>query len=239
MDHQVGLVVLQGCLMAQALSKPLTLPECLEQPETKPASEYINGEIIQKSMPEGLHSLLQGNLCATINQVVEEPKLAYAFPELRCSFGGRSIVPDVAVFKWDRFPFTHEGEVPDNFDLPPNTAAEVLYPEQMPNRVLGNILHCLEHASHLGWFFGPDAISILVLLPQQQTGLSQGKQLLPFFCIVDIILAVGQVLDLLEWVYSSLIHSLFGWLGFGKCNREETINNLPINDQARKANCGV
>ena len=225
--------------MAQALSKPLTLPECLEQPETKPASEYINGKIIQKSMPEGRHSLLQGNLCATINQVVEEPKLAYAFPELRCSFGGRSIVPDVAVFKWDRFPFAHEGEVLDNFVLPPNTAAEVLSPELLPNRVLGNILHYLEHASHLGWFVGPDAISILVLLPQQQSGLSQEKQLLPFFCNVDIILTVCQVLDLLEWVYSSLIHSLFGWLGFGKCNREETINNLPINDQSREAICGV
>ena len=29
----------------------------LEIPETKPASEYINGEIFPKSMPQGEHSL--------------------------------------------------------------------------------------------------------------------------------------------------------------------------------------
>jgi len=30
--------------MVQALSKPLTLAEFLQLPETKPASEYIDGE---------------------------------------------------------------------------------------------------------------------------------------------------------------------------------------------------
>ena len=34
--------------MVQAPSKPLTLAEFLQLPETKPASEYINGTIIQK-----------------------------------------------------------------------------------------------------------------------------------------------------------------------------------------------
>ncbi|MEO1683972.1 MAG: Uma2 family endonuclease, partial [Cyanobacteria bacterium J06631_12] len=58
----------------------------LQLPETKPASEYIDGRIIQKSMPKGRHSRLQGKLCATINQVTEEANIAYAFPELRCSF---------------------------------------------------------------------------------------------------------------------------------------------------------
>ena len=151
--------------MVQALSKPLTLAEFLQLPETKPASEYINGQIIQKPMPKGRHSRLQGKLCATINQVTEAPKLAYAFPELRCSFGGRSIVPDVAVFQWDRIPFTPEGDVPDNFDLPPDWTIEILSPEQRPNKVLGNILHCLEHGSRLGWFVDPDDLSILFFLP--------------------------------------------------------------------------
>jgi|GEM_PF-2668942 len=95
--------------MVQALRQPLTLHEFLQLPETKPASEYINGEIIQKPMPKGRYSRLQGKLCATINQVAEETKIAYAFPELRCSFGIRSIVPDVAVFQWERIPFTAEG----------------------------------------------------------------------------------------------------------------------------------
>lgn len=33
--------------MVQAPSKPLTLEEFLQQPETKPASEYLDGRITQ------------------------------------------------------------------------------------------------------------------------------------------------------------------------------------------------
>jgi Uma2 family endonuclease len=40
----------------------ITLDEFLKLPETKPASEFINGEIIQKPIPEGEHSLLQTTL---------------------------------------------------------------------------------------------------------------------------------------------------------------------------------
>ena len=84
--------------MSFTTTQPLTLEEFLKLPETKPASEYINGEIIQKPMPKGRHSRLQGKVCNSINQVAEDEKIAYAFPELRCTFGGRSIVPDIAVF---------------------------------------------------------------------------------------------------------------------------------------------
>lgn len=186
--------------MVQALSKPLTLTEFLQLPETKPASEYINGEIIQKPMPKGRHSRLQGKLCATINHVTEGPRLAYAFPELRCSFGGRSIVPDVAVFQWHRIPFTPEGDVPDNFDLPPDWTIEILSPEQRPNKVLGNILHCLAHGSRLGWFVDPDDLSILCFLPQQQPVLCQENQRLPVLPDLELALTVNQV---------------FGWLKMG------------------------
>lgn len=184
--------------MVQALTKPLTLTEFLQMPETKPASEYVNGHIIQKPMPKGRHSRLQGKLCAVINQVAEAPKVAYAFPELRCSFGGRSIVPDVAVFRWERIPFTPEGNVPDNFDLPPDWTIEILSPAQRPNRVLGNILHCLEHGSHLGWFVDPDDLSVLYLLPQQQPVLCQSDHPLPIFPDLELTLTVDQVFSWLS-----------------------------------------
>lgn len=113
--------------MVQAPSKPITLEEFLRLPETKPPSEYINGNIIQKPIPEGRHSRLQGKLCTTINQVAEDNKIAYAFPELRCTFGGRSIIPDIAIFQWERIPFTADGAVSDNFDLAPDWTIE-FYP---------------------------------------------------------------------------------------------------------------
>lgn len=87
--------------MVQASSQPLTLEEFLTLPETKPAGEFINGRILTKPMPKTRHSRLQGKLASTINHVVEEQQIAYAFPELRCTFGGRSIVPDIAVLRWN------------------------------------------------------------------------------------------------------------------------------------------
>lgn len=92
-------------------NQSLTLEEFLKLPETKPASEYIEGEIVQKPMPKSKHSRLQLRVCNAINQVTENPKIAYAFPELRCTFGGRSIVPDIAVLWWGRIEFDDDGIV--------------------------------------------------------------------------------------------------------------------------------
>jgi Uma2 family endonuclease len=180
-----------------SITSLITLKDFLELPETKPGSEYIHGEIIQKPMPKGRHSRLQGKLCTVINQVVEDSKIAYAFPELRCSFGDRSIIPDVAVFQWQRIPFTSGGEVPDNFELSPDWTIEILSPEQKPNKVIGNILYCLEHGGLLGWFIDPDDFSILGFQPGQQPILYQGNDRLPMLVGVDLELTVEQV---------------FGWL---------------------------
>ena len=179
-------------------SKTLTLAEFLELPETKPAQEYIKGKIIEKPMPKGRHSRLQGKLCAVINQVSESEKIAYAFPELRCTFGNRSIVPDVAVFQWKQIVFNEDGEVPDNFLLPPNWTIEILSPEQKANKVIGNILHCLNYGSQLGWFIDPDDLSILAFLPHKQPQLLQGNDSLPVLDFIKLDLTVSQVFSWLK-----------------------------------------
>jgi len=51
--------------MGQTPTKNLTLEEFLKLPETKPASEYIKGQIIQKPMLQGKHSTIQGELVST------------------------------------------------------------------------------------------------------------------------------------------------------------------------------
>ncbi|ANV87000.1 Uma2 family endonuclease [Picosynechococcus sp. PCC 7117] len=186
--------------MVDTLAQRLTLQAFLQQPETTPASEYIDGEVIQKPMPKGRHSRLQGKLCAVINQVAEDQKIAYAFPELRCSFGTRSIVPDIAVFRWDRIPFTATGSVPDNFDLAPDWTIEILSPDQRANRVLGNILYCLEHGSHLGWFIDPDDLSVLFLRSQQQPALYLGDQVIPVLPDLDLKLTVNQIFSWLKMI---------------------------------------
>ena len=96
--------------MVVATTKPTSLESFLSLPETKPACEFLNGQVIQKPMPQGKHSRLQIKLSTSINQVAEIPKIAYAFSELRCTFGGASIVPDISVFRWERIPLDKSGK---------------------------------------------------------------------------------------------------------------------------------
>ena len=65
--------------MVQTPTKILTLEEFLEQPETEPASEYLDGEIIQKPMPQGEHSAIQTELTPAINAALRSKQIARAF----------------------------------------------------------------------------------------------------------------------------------------------------------------
>jgi len=76
-------------------------------------------------MPQGKHSRLQLKFCHTVNLVAETNKTALAFPELRCTFGGRSIVPDATVFAWERITFDNDGEVPNVFEIPPEMPGSI------------------------------------------------------------------------------------------------------------------
>ncbi|MBW3584607.1 MAG: Uma2 family endonuclease, partial [Cyanobacteria bacterium 0813] len=105
--------------MVQTPTKTLTLEEFLKLPETEPPSEYINGRIIQKPMPQGEHSALQTELSPAINSILRSKKIARAFSELRCTFGERSIIPDVSVFLWSRIPRQENGEVANVFSIAP------------------------------------------------------------------------------------------------------------------------
>ena len=154
--------------MAQTRSRMLTLEEFLKLPETEPASEYIDGQVIQKPMPQGKHSRIQGEFVSAINVVVKPQKIACAFPELRCTFGGRSTVPDIAVFAWDRIPGDENGEVANTFSLAPDWTIEILSPAQSQTKVTKNILHCLKHGTQSGWLIDPDEKTVFIYRPKQE-----------------------------------------------------------------------
>ncbi|MDY6782253.1 MAG: Uma2 family endonuclease [Cyanobacteriota bacterium] len=155
--------------MVQAPSKILTLAEFLELPETEPASEYIDGLIIQKPMPQGKHSAIQGEFVPIVNRVVKSQRIARAFPELRCTFGERSIVPDIAVFIWSRIPRDENGEVANTFSAAPDWTIEILSPDQNQTKVIKNILHCLKHGTQMGWLIDPGEQTVFVYRPKQET----------------------------------------------------------------------
>ncbi len=179
--------------------KTLSLEEFLQLPETKPASEYIEGEIIQKHKPQGHHSTIQVDLTEAINAVVKKQRIARAYTELRCIFGGRAIVPDITVFAWQRIPIDEQGNVANIFNLAPDWMIEILSPDQNQTKVTGKILHALNHGSQMGWLIDPETESVLVYPPQQQPQLLEEETaILPTPELVkDLQLKVG---DIFAWL---------------------------------------
>lgn len=155
--------------MVQIPSIKFTLAEFLKLQETKPANEYIDGQIIQKPMPQGKHSAIQGEFVPAINRVVKSKRIARAFPELRCTFGSRSIVPDIVVFTWNRIPRDQDGAVSNTFPIAPDWTIEILSPDQSQTKVTKNILHCLKYGTQMGWLIDPDEQTVFVFRPKQET----------------------------------------------------------------------
>ncbi|MBE9030485.1 Uma2 family endonuclease [filamentous cyanobacterium LEGE 11480] len=193
--------------MVQTPTKPVTLAEFLELPETKPASEYVDGAVIQKPMPQGKHSILQRDLCFALTVAFKPTRLAQAIPELRCTFGDRSIVPDIVVFQESKIPRDANGEVSNTFDLAPDWtiffqkryANEILSPGQSSTKVTQNILHCLAHGTVMGWLIDPEEQLILVYDEQRSVQVFEASETVlpvPEFA-AGLALTLGEV---------------FGWL---------------------------
>ncbi|NJL55246.1 Uma2 family endonuclease [bacterium] len=177
----------------------LPLEKFLQLPETKPVQEYIDGRIDTKPMPKGKHSTIQTFLVAAINQVSIPQKRACAFAELRCTFGGRSLVPDLSVFTWQKIPINDQGEIEDTFSLPPDWTIEILSPDQSSTRVINNILFCLDQGSDLGWLIDPQERLVMSFLPQQQPRSYQDETLLPVLpSLTDLQLSAATIFSYLS-----------------------------------------
>jgi Uma2 family endonuclease len=149
-------------------SPPISLEQFLQLPETKPAKEYFDQEITEKPMPQGKHSIIQAELVTSINTVIKPAKIGVAFPELRCTFADRSIVPDIAVFTWSKIPLGSDGSIANTFNLAPDWLIEIASPEQSLTKLTKKIVRCLEFATTMGWLIDPDEQTILVYTPGQQ-----------------------------------------------------------------------
>ncbi len=181
-------------------AKNLTLDEFLKLPQTKPANEFINGQIIQKPMPQGKHSTIQGDLVPAINNVLKPHKIARAYPELRCIFGGRSTVPDVSVFTWQRIPRDENGKVANVFEIAPDWKIEILSPDQNQTKVVRNILHCLAHGTQMGWLIDPEEELVFAYFADNRIAVFEEKSdrlSVPNFA-ESFILTVGQIFSWLE-----------------------------------------
>jgi Uma2 family endonuclease len=191
--------------MTASFTQILLLEDFLKLPylEDSPAWEYVDGIAIQKPMPKTRHSILQKRL---LNEVDNHTDDYTALPELRCTFGGRSIVPDIVVIAWNRINLNELGEPEDDFTEAPDWTIEILSPDQKVNRVIDNILHCLRHGSKLGWMLDPDDYSVLTFTPQQEPEVCRGDRALKVIEGVKLNLTAQQI---------------FAWLKIGQAKQRQ------------------
>ncbi|MGB2927110.1 MAG: Uma2 family endonuclease [Limnothrix sp.] len=166
--------------------------------EASPAWEYLHNAATQKPMPKFRHSMLQKRLLTALASA--EPEYL-ALPELRCTFGDRSIVPDIAVIAFENIPLDEQGEPEDNFVVAPDWSIEILSPNQNVHRVVDNLLHCLKFGTKLGWLIDPGDRSILVLTPNEEPRIFRGDTSLPVLPDIAVELTA---------------QSIFQWLTLGK-----------------------
>jgi Uma2 family endonuclease len=166
--------------MVQATVKPISLEDFLASPETEPESEYFDREIIQKPMPKGKHSAIQTEFATTINSILRPKRIARAFSELRCTFGGMSIVPDISVFRWARIVRDPDEKIANIFDIAPDWMIEILSPDQSQTKLVKKILFALEHGTEVAWLIDPDEEVIFIYHPDQALQIcDRNEQVLP------------------------------------------------------------
>ena len=185
--------------MVQAAVKPFSLEDFLLQPDTEPESEYFDNEIIQKPIPKGKHSAIQGEFTAFVNSILRLKRIARAFLELRCTFGGMSIVPDISVFRWDRIVRDRDGKIANIFNIPPDWLIEILSPDQSQTKLVKKILLALEHGIEMAWLLDPEEEVIFIY---------RANQALQICDRVEQVLPVPNFASDLQLT----VATVFGWL---------------------------
>ena len=184
--------------MAIATTPTVTLAEFLKRSdiEESPALEWWDGEVTSKVMPGKQHSLLQLRLAAKICSITPE---FLALPELRCTVGGRSLIPDVSVVRVDRLSTNEAGELDSGgIEFAPNWVIEILSPGQGESRVMRKVVHCLRHGSRLGWLVDPGDRVVLGFEPDGLPREWVGQERLPVLSEVNLGLTVDELFGFLR-----------------------------------------
>ena len=145
----------------------MTLEDFLQLSEEKPALEFEDGVVSQKVSPKPNHSRIQSVFDRRFFQAAETRKLAMAFPELRATFGGRSYVPDVAVFLWDRLPIRTDRSFVSDVHEPPDIVIEIVSPKQSVTALLGKCVWYTENGVKIAVLVDPEEQSVFRFRPNQ------------------------------------------------------------------------
>lgn len=174
---------------APRLERPLTLEAFLRRPgiEKAPVQEFIDGRIEYKAIPQLRHAMVTMRMCRAFDRHAGPRRIGESFPELRCNYLGRSIVPDVVFLLDEHILYDENDELTDRVDFPPDIHVEIASPGQNLKICREKLAHSTSNGCSLGLFIDPDVKTIEVYRPDHafeplaDDGAIQGDPVLPGF----------------------------------------------------------
>src|SRR4051794_249640 len=117
---------------ASRIHQGISIAEFLKLPEIdfRPYLEYVDGAVEAKVSPKTNHSVITDDFLAFLNGYARPRRLGRAFPELRCTFAGRSIVPDVVFLLHEHIQVDGEGRFAPEVFTAPDIHVEIMSPGQ-------------------------------------------------------------------------------------------------------------
>lgn len=151
-------------------TKPMTLDQFLELPETEPPSEFVCGRIVEKPMPTWFHSRIAARLAALLEMYLMEHDEGYVNVELRhaARAEARAYVPDLSVTRWERAPSTLAERREGAIETTPDLAVEIVSPDDRPGRVADKLAFYLRAGVPLVWIIDPDDRTVSIYRPTEQ-----------------------------------------------------------------------
>ncbi len=148
-----------------ALKTRTTLAEFLALPETKPYLELMDGEVLEKSMPNRIHGTLVAVLLQLLRNYLDGSREARVHTEVRHMEDDQEWVflPDVSVTLRSRTGPALESDGLER--VLPDLAIEVLSPEDRPGRLQRRIAHYMRSGVSILWVIDPEAEKLTVWRP--------------------------------------------------------------------------
>jgi Uma2 family endonuclease len=166
---------------AISLEEFLRLPEIDEHPYL----EYIDGKIEAKVSPQKKHGALGKQLMKHVDAYSEPRQLGTTFPELRCTFAGRSIIPDVVFLLDEHFEVDERGVFVNLTLRPPDIHIEIVSPDQSVRKCREKLVFSTANGCRLGWLIDPERTTVHVYRPGRPAkrlptnGVLEGNPILP------------------------------------------------------------
>jgi Uma2 family endonuclease len=92
----------------------------------------------------------------SLNGWAKPSRLGLALPELRCTFAGRSIIPDVVFLLREHIEIDDDGEPVNRIWRHPDIHVEIISPDQSVQKARRKLTHSTSNGCPLGWLIDPE-----------------------------------------------------------------------------------